>query len=199
MWNWTLNWNAIRPDLVVGSCPMLADDLDEIRTGTGVTAVLSLQHDDCFADTGIDYPHHREHGQRIGLLMKRCPMRDFDTEDQRRVLPAAVRMLHFILIQKHRVYVHCTAGINRSPLVVLAYLSWIESMPAEEALSLVKARRPVAIPDLHAFRGARAELIATHRNRIVKRTRELGMDPDNPGSWKQAADQVIREVLTASM
>ena len=128
MATWPLNWNVVRHDLVVGSCPRVPNDLDTLRLATRVSAILSVQHDDCLAHQGIDYPRLVRYGRRLGLTMARCPLRDFDPADQRRGLPAAVRGLYGLLRQGHRVYVHCTAGINRAPLVVLAYLTLVEGI-----------------------------------------------------------------------
>jgi len=49
MWTWSLNWGEITPKIVSGTCPMEPDDLRRIREGAGVSAVFSLQHDDCHA------------------------------------------------------------------------------------------------------------------------------------------------------
>lgn len=63
------------------------------------------------------------------------------------MLPEAVRMLYLL---KHalgkRVYVHCTAGINRATLTVVGYLTWVRGMPLADAEQLVKSRRPQAHP-----------------------------------------------------
>src|SRR5512144_3081898 len=53
MWEWTLNWNRIRDDLISGSCPMTIDDIDRIRADTGATALLSLQSQQCRMHFGI--------------------------------------------------------------------------------------------------------------------------------------------------
>ena len=78
-------------------------------------------------------------------------MRDFDPADQRRALPAAVRALHGLLRQGHRVYVHCTAGINRAPLVVLTYLTLVEGIELEEAMTLLVHARPEVSPTWEAY------------------------------------------------
>ena len=51
------------------------------------------------------------------------------------------------------VYVHCFAGISRSPSVVAAYLIKSRGMGASEALDFIKARRPVIDPN-DGFRAA---------------------------------------------
>ena len=200
MAHWPLNWNVVRHDLVVGSGPRTPSDLDALRVETHVSAVLPVQHDDCLAKQEIDYPRQVRYGRRLGLTMERCPLRDFDPADQRRGLPAAVRGLHGLLRQGHRVYVHCTAGINRAPLVVLAYLTWVEGIGLEETITLLLRARPEVCPTWEAYHGCRQELTARYAGRIRQRAMELGRGSAPPAGsalWLQAEREIGREVLTA--
>jgi hypothetical protein len=200
MATWPLNWNVVRHDLVVGSCPRTPSDLDALRVETRVSAVLSVQHDECLAQHQIDYPRQVRYGRRLGLTMERCPLRDFDPADQRRGLPAAVRGLHGLLRQGHRVYVHCTAGINRSPLVVLTYLTLVEGMGLEEAMTLLLHARPEVCPTWEAYHGCRQDLTAQYEDRIRQRAFELSQrQPEHllATHWLQAERELWREVLTA--
>ena len=163
MWVWTLNWGEIRQDLLVGSCPIRPEDIDRICDQTGVTAILSVQSDDCRGALGIDYPLLEEHAARRGLLLRNSPIRDFDPEDQRRRLPRAVAALTELLADGHRTYVHCTAGINRAPLVVLAYLTFVEGMAVAEATALLERGRPEACPYWEPYHGCRDDALAPHR------------------------------------
>ena len=86
MWEWTLNWNRLRDNLFIGSCPMTADDIDVIHAETGGTALLSLQSDACRAHFGIDYAEMRAYAESRELAMVNAPMLDFDPPDQRRNL-----------------------------------------------------------------------------------------------------------------
>ena len=45
---------------------------------------------------------------------------------QARMLPEAVRQLNLLLSMGKRVYVHCTAGINRANLTVVGYLTFVQ-------------------------------------------------------------------------
>lgn len=159
MWVWTLNWGEVRHDLVVGSCPVRAADIDRIHEGTGVSALLSLQTDDCRAALGIDYPMLEKQGSSRGLLMLNAPIRDFDGADQRMRLPQAVANLSELLRDGHRTYVHCTAGINRAPLVVLGYLTFTEGRSVPDAIGLIQRGRPEARPDWDAYYGCRDDLL----------------------------------------
>ena len=196
---WRLNWNVIRHDLVVGSGPRTPSDLDALRVETRVSAILSVQHDECLEKQEIDYPSQVRYGRRLGLTMERCPLRDFDPADQRRGLPAAVRGLHGLLRQGHRVYVHCTAGINRSPLVVLAYLTLVEGIGLEEAMTLLLRARPEVCPTWEAYHGCRQELTARYEDRIRQRAFECSQrQPESSAldRWLQAERAIGREVLT---
>jgi protein-tyrosine phosphatase len=47
----------------------------------------------------------------------------------------------------HSVYVHCLAGVGRSPSVCAAHLTQIEGISLEEAIAKVQDRHPYAHPD----------------------------------------------------
>ena len=200
MAHWPLNGNVVRHDRVVGSGPREPSDLDALRVETRASAILSVQHDDCLTHQRIDYPGLVRHGRRLGLTMERYPLRDFDPADQRRALPAAVRGLHGLLRQGHRVYVHCTAGINRSPRRMLVSLTRVEGIGLEEAITLLLRARPEVCPTWEAYHGCRQELTARYEDRIRQRAFEFSQrQPDqSPSShWLQAERAIWREVLTA--
>ncbi len=199
MVTWPLNGNVVRHDRVVGSCPRTPSDLDALRVETRVSAILSVQHDECLEKQEIDYPRQVRYGRRLGLTMERYPLRDFDPADQQRALPAAVRGLYGLLRQGHRVYVHGAAGINRAPRVVLAYLSLVEGMSLEEAMTLLLRARPEVCPTWEAYHGCRQELTARYEDRIRQRAFKCSQrQPEQSPSdhWLQAERELWREVLT---
>jgi atypical dual specificity phosphatase len=195
MWTWALDWGRVRADLIVGSCPVQVRDLDRIRGETGATALLSLQTAACRACVGADYAAHRRHGEAVGLVLENAPMNDFDPDDQRSRLPLAVVRLHALLAARHRVYVHCTAGINRAPLAVLGYLALVEGREPRTALAEIRRGRPQAEPYWEAFEGCRADLRDCVRDLIegeVARRDASG----GPGVRRAAEAAVIRAALT---
>ncbi len=202
MWVWTLNWNLLTPQLFIGSCPMSVEDIELIRAGTGTTAMLSIQHDECLRQFSIDYPAFVRHGEELGLVMVRSPMRDFDPPDMRCNLPAAVRTLAGLLTGGHRVYVHCTAGIGRGPLTVLGYLAFVEGYSPEEAIELIRSRRSDIAPNWEAFHGCRQDLVEQHRQRIAERAwalyerrRQHCLPGSQEDDWYQAERETIRDAL----
>ena len=195
-----MNGNVVRHDRVVGSGPREPSDLDTLRVETRASAVLSLQHDECLEKPGIDDPRQVRYGRRLGLTMERGPLRDFDPADQQRGLPAAVRGWWDLLRQGHRVYVHGTAGINRSPRVVLAYLTRVEGIDLEEAITLLLRARPEVCPTWEAYHGCRQEWTARYADRIRQRAFECSQRQPELSAldhWLQAERAIGREVLTA--
>ena len=195
MWKWTLNWGDVRGDLVIGSCPMTPDDVTAIRSGTGATALLSLQTDECRGAFAIDLDVIRRACTRHDMAITIAPMRDFDPPDQRRNLPTAVAELLHLLALGNRVYVHCTAGINRAPLTVLAYLTYVEELSREDALARILAGRPQAEPYWEAYDGCWNDLVERLRESIAYHAymlaeREPLGTPE--GHWWRAEREVVR-------
>jgi len=200
-WQWTLNWGEVRPDIVIGSCPMSVEDIDRIVSEAGATALLSLQTDLCRGAFGIDFGAHQGHAALTGLPLLSTPMRDFDPPDQRRVLPDAVRALTRLLGSGHRTYVYCTAGINRAPLSVIGYLTFVEELSTEEAAELVLKGRPMAEPYWDSYYGCRLDMVERYRDAIELRAWDLSQRSENGDAdahWFTAGRAVIREVFLAT-
>lgn len=143
--------DEILSQVLVGSCPMDRDDVDYLKNEMGVTAVLNVQTDDDFDQWNIDWPILEGHYQDRGIEVCRVPVRDFSPETLRILLPNCVQALSELLDDGHKVLVHCTAGINRSPSTVIAYLHWVEQWDLDEAVSHVMQHRECG-PYLKAIR-----------------------------------------------
>jgi len=201
MWFWTLNWGDIRDNIVIGSCPLTPADLDGIHHYTGATALLSLQTDACREVFAIDYAEHQRHAQRRRLTLVNTPMRDFDPLAQRQGLPAAVRALARLFADGHKVYVHCTAGINRAPLTVLGYLTFVEGMATDDAMALIRHGRPEAEPYWEAYHGCRQDLLEPSRRAVERRA--WGLSRRHPhrspeDNWLQAEQEMLQELFIAA-
>ena len=64
--------------------------------------------------------------------------------------------------QHGRVYVHCTAGLGRSPAVAIAALYWFTDMDLDTAYMYLTGIRPCG-PNKDAIRGATYDLLAGGR------------------------------------
>ncbi len=132
----------ILPNLYVGIDPQDLEDIQELRDRCRVTAVLNLQTDEDLRARGLDWPALEAAYELEGIEIYRVPMRDFDYDHQREQLPEAVKMLAKLLAEGHITYLHCNAGVGRSPLVAMAYLSWCCHLSHKEAIAYVQERRP---------------------------------------------------------
>jgi len=198
LWKWSLNWGEIMPNIIVGSCPMTPDDIFLLRRKANVSALLSLQHDEGLNYWNIDYPAMVQAAQDLKMVMIRCPIRDFDIPDMRRNLPHAVSTLNHLLHSHHRTYVHCTAGLGRSPLIVLGDLIWIANYHKEDAIRLILRGRPGAVPAWEAFHGACDDLENRYSDEIemlAYRLYESGQNNDPLMDWDQAKSDIFNKEL----
>jgi protein-tyrosine phosphatase len=106
--------------LIVGSAPWSADDSRHIGEVLGARTLVSLQDDRDLAARGLGWSTLWALHVRAGLRAERVPIRDLDARDLARHLPRAVEVVEQALASGRRVYLHCTAGLNRSPTVAVA-------------------------------------------------------------------------------
>ncbi len=132
--------SRITPNLLVGPYPT-PDDVPWLADEHGVTAVLSLQDDGDLASKGLDLAELKRGYEQHGLRFHRVAVPDGDTESLSRRLDQIIRLLRDLLGRGECVYVHCNAGLNRAPTVVIAYLHVVGGLPLLEARDFVKQRR----------------------------------------------------------
>ena len=94
-----------------------------------------------------------------GIRLERVEIRDFDHGDQSLMLPVAVRLLNSLLARGMKVYVHCTAGINRATLTTVGHLTFVQQMDLDAAVAMVKTARPVAHPYIDCWIEVRRRLL----------------------------------------
>jgi atypical dual specificity phosphatase len=195
------NCNQILPELYVGSCPKNTVDVERLIHHYRITAVLNLQTDQDLQDKGVDWTLLAKNYRKLDITVKRVLMRDFDQKDQRRVLPDAVRVLATLLGSGHFVYLHCTAGTGRSPLVAMAYLYWCCDFPLTAAIRHVKTRRPCS-PYVDLLESSRRDVLANDRiqNEISRRASLFLSGPgfriDHPRRARSVAErEVLKETL----
>ena len=129
--------SQILPNLFVGSYPVSPEDIDRLRRDFGVTAVLNVQTEEDMAYWGVNWYRLEPYCRKVGVEVRRVPVRDFDPDDLRRNLPKCVEVLDELLSQGHKAYVHCDMGVNRSPTIVIAYLHWIQGLSLDKAADYV--------------------------------------------------------------
>ncbi|KAK9843931.1 hypothetical protein WJX84_009299, partial [Apatococcus fuscideae] len=203
-WRWTLNWNDISPEIVVGSCPRSPSDVVRIKQEAGATAILCLQSDLCHEAMQIDWPAIRAEAVSEGVIMTRVAVRDFDHNDQALMLPEAVRMLYLLIAAGKKVYVHCTAGINRATLTVVGYFTFVKAMPLQDALHKVKSARAQANPYVDCWKTVRTRMLEGRTDEIVglakhiyRQRQERGEhgNADGFADWVRAEELLLQETF----
>ena len=174
-WRWTLNWDEIDDHIVVGSCPRTPADVAALAgpAGPRPTAILCLQSDLCWDALSIDGSAVVAASRGAGILHARVAVRDFDHADQALMLPEAVRLLATLVAAGHRVYVHCTAGINRATLTVVGYYTFVRGAPLGAALKRVRGARPQAHPYVDCWRTVRGRLLEGRGEEVAARARAI--------------------------
>jgi hypothetical protein len=188
-----MDYDRIFPRLWVGSCPHDEREVGRLVQEARISAILCLLSDEDIERLELDWPHLEEFGRLRRIEMSRLPVTDGDTRDLQGKLPECVRLLDRLLAAGHSVYLHCAAGIERSPSVAVAYLYWVLGYELEEAAAYVGGCRGCS-PDLDAIRMATRELLCGEAVRI---DREASMDsPDAGRAAREAAERrVLRELI----
>jgi protein-tyrosine phosphatase len=108
----------------------------------GITGVLSLQSDQDIKSRGIKLKKLFKALEEVDIEFLRMPVQDFDEAEMARQLPFCVAELEAALAPGWaRVYMHCTAGINRSPTVAAAYLIKSRGWTAQETYKYLLEKR----------------------------------------------------------
>lgn len=108
--------------------------------------MLSLQTDADLSVDGLRWEQVQGWHAAAGIAAERVPIEDFSPRALAERMDDAVEALRRLVSTGATVYLHCTAGINRSPTIVIAYLCRVQGLPVDQALAEVKAQRPRVLP-----------------------------------------------------
>ena len=126
--------------LYVGTYPQDPNDVKTLRE-LGISAILNLQSDEDLYHRAVNWEAMFNVIIRSGMAVERVPIYDLAKRDLLKHLSAAVEALERLLSEGHTVYLHCNAGVNRSPTVAIAYYVVHGQMELDEATKLVESRR----------------------------------------------------------
>lgn len=136
-----INLSRIKTEIYIGSYPQNTIDLDRLKSGPKITAVLNLQTDTDFAALGVNWSRLEQGYEEREMVCQRWPITDFSPQDLEVKLEDASRLLEQLVGVGHRVYVHCTAGVGRAPATVIGYLAWHAGMDLDDAYRFVREQR----------------------------------------------------------
>jgi protein-tyrosine phosphatase len=134
------HFTALDDTLSVGSHPHAPEHFSELQAVHGVQAVVSLQSDADLASRGLSWNMVWQLWTRLGVQATRVPITDFDQADLGRRLDDAVAAIAGYVAADRRVFVHCNAGLNRSPSAVIGYVMLHRGMALDAATSWVLER-----------------------------------------------------------
>lgn len=143
--------NSVTERLLVGPDLREAADFQQL-IALKVSAILSLQTENDLRHREPDWEEKAATG--AGLVYRNVPVTDFNPADLQLYLPECVIVLRELMKDGLTVYVHCTAGVIRSPTVVVAYLHWCEGWELQKAMQHLKQIRHCT-PNAQAIRQAR--------------------------------------------
>jgi protein-tyrosine phosphatase len=149
-----IDYNRIQPWLLVGAFLESAHEVEILQRRENVSAVLNLQTDEDFEEVRFFDEHPEILYADTDVKVCRFPIRDFDKAHLQQRLPECVAVLRRLLNEGHTVYLHCSAGINRSPTVAAAYLHWCLGWDLDTAVQHVEQRRNCS-PNVDAIRQAK--------------------------------------------
>jgi protein-tyrosine phosphatase len=144
-WFYNYGYGVVHPDLIVGAYPVDRHDVIEIA-GMHVDRVLNLVQD-------AEYrPGERAEVEsayaRLGIVERRLDLVDYGHLPAEQIDRAVDTLLEW-LEDDHRVYVHCRAGWQRSAAVAAGTVALREGLTIEDALDVVRVRKPTAAPLPH--------------------------------------------------
>lgn len=163
-----MNYDFIRPDLIVGSCLQNPSDVDKLRK-IGVKTIFCLQQDSDLEYFSVDIGAIEEYAKSCtDIEHYRAEIRDFDAFDLRMRLPGVVSELHkAINLNGGVTYIHCTAGLGRAPAVTLAYMFWVQGYKLSQGHELLQSKRS-CFPKLDAIKSATADILTgLPKNRVT--------------------------------
>ena len=142
--------HRVIPHLFVGAAPLADNDFQQLKA-LNVTAILSLQTEEDGQEAAIE--SERSAAVKAGISFTNLPVTDFDRLELLWKLPKCVGTVEQILEAGNTLYLHCTAGVNRSPTVAAAYLHKCLQWPLEQALEHIRGCRGCC-PDADVIRKA---------------------------------------------
>ncbi|MDX2212428.1 MAG: dual specificity protein phosphatase [Oculatellaceae cyanobacterium bins.114] len=135
-WHSAIRW-VLPTDLAIGSLPKLGSRAS--LTEAGIKAILSL----CAPSEG-QLPEEVVQNFRCHRFI--LPDSQFIAGLQAHQLATAVEIIHQSIQSGEPIYVHCLAGIERSPTVCIAYLCRYHHLELWEAINCLKQAHARSMP-----------------------------------------------------
>ncbi|CAK9198200.1 unnamed protein product [Sphagnum troendelagicum] len=175
------NFARITGQLIVGSQPQNAADINTLYNSETVRAIESLQE----SSEDLNNFNEGQDCRQKGIAYERVPIIDETPSSVQTQLPVAVGILAKAIREKadgpgQKVYLHCRAGLGRSPSVAAAYLYWFTNDTLDAACKSLREKRTHSseTPYRDAIRGATYDILRLNNesDNFPKNFSELPLD-----------------------
>lgn len=122
------NYNQITENIYIGTNFCCVDHFDSELLGKGITTDISLEEERIDSPFGID-----------AYLW--LPVKDHSAPTLYQ-FNIGIKTMEEAIKNNQKVYVHCKHGHGRSPTLVAGYFIKSQGMTPEEAVELIKSKRP---------------------------------------------------------
>jgi len=112
----------------------------ELFAQQGITDVINVAAELSYSNRVKDF------FDQHGIQSYKFPMDDHDDYNIRRTAPEIINLLHLLISNGQKVYLHCHMGVSRSAAVIIGYLASHYDLTINQAFKLVKSKRPVIWP-----------------------------------------------------
>jgi len=147
-----MTYAQVTSRLYIGSHPESIHDIDQLQKILAITAILNLQTNDDMATVKLNWQPLESHYQTCAVSLCRMPIEEEQAVLREKLLHCVDTLVQ-LLAAGHTVYLHCTAGIARSPTVAIGYLHWYLGWELDAAVRYVKQVRQCS-PHVEALRRA---------------------------------------------
>lgn len=142
-------YDRITDRVLAGRNPLLQADIERLLQ-EGVTHILDLREAQEWMPPNIgkeavDFQHI------CGLQRKHLPIPDFTTPDQEDFTAAVIFLVKTLRVPNAQVYVHCRAGMERTPTILVAYFALEWETSSAETLARLQQARPKFQPLPHQW------------------------------------------------
>lgn len=143
--------DEIEPGLWIGPAPTSPEDFQALAR-LGIQDIVTLQTEDEARNGGVHPVIVFRITTMLGMVLHRVPIVDFDPSSLRSGARAAVTTVAELRARERKVYLHCHAGVNRSPTIAALYLVQVKGLDPAAACADVRERRSCGMPEEEVIR-----------------------------------------------
>jgi protein-tyrosine phosphatase len=147
-----MDYAQVTARLYFGSHPQTIDDIEMLQKALAITAILNLQTNEDMDTAKLNWAPLESSYKDRAVNLCRMPMQEEQAVLREKLLECVDGLVQ-LLEAGHTVYLHCTAGIGRSPTVAIGYLHCYLGWELNAAVRYVKQLRQCS-PHVQALQRA---------------------------------------------